>query len=150
MGVAMIRDRRGLTALFDALVFLTIIAVVSTTLLSFYGDHVIKDRDTEDNDVEVVHQVLLRTTVVDPTGNPCSLEDLFTMDDIDASFYSDTVRSILDLLAPGHGWRWTICRSDREWSIGDNRPDGGEVHCSIVSAPYHWSELEFRLEIWPS
>lgn len=146
----MIRNRHGLTALFDALVFLTIIAVVSTTLLSFYGDYAIRDRDAKDDDVEVVHQVLLRTTVVDPMGNPCAMEDLFTMEDIDTPSYSDAVRSILDLLAPGHGWRWTICRPDGEWSFGDDRPNGGDVHCSIVRAPYHGSDLEFRLDIWPT
>jgi hypothetical protein len=146
----MIRDRRGLTALFDALVFLAVIAVVFTTLLTFYGDHASMDGGAEDDDVVVVHQVLLRTTVVDPIGNPCPLEGLFSMGYIDASRYSDTVRSILDLIAPGHGWRWTICRSDGEWSFGDDRPEGGDVHCSIVRAPYHGSELEFRLEIWPA
>ncbi|MBI0584087.1 MAG: hypothetical protein ISF22_07655 [Methanomassiliicoccus sp.] len=142
-------DRRALAGLFDALIFLAIAALVSVSLLSMLGAPSSETDDREMDRVEAAHTVLLRSTVIDASGNPGSLERLFMLENVDGGRYENNITLVLDLLLPGREWRWSVHYGDRSWTFG-GEVMAGEVHCSILRTSFDGSELEFRLESWPA
>jgi hypothetical protein len=140
-------DRRGLAGLFDALIFLTVASVVSVSLLSALGGTSSAGSE-QDERVDAVHNVLLRSTVIDGRGNPISIEEEFKLNTGDRTGLEDNISAILDLLLPGSEWRWSVEHGPRVWTFGKDIVPDGPVHCSIARAPFNGGEVVYRLDVW--
>ena len=144
----MIGERTGLTAIFDALIFLAIASLVSVTLLTALGAPSSHSDEGVVSRVSSSHLVMLRTTVADSSGNPCTLEDLFKLESVDVRRYEDNLTLVLDLLLTGLEWRWTVEHEGHLWTFGDEVGPSGDLFSSIVRAPFDGSVVEYRLEAW--
>ncbi|MDW5563657.1 MAG: hypothetical protein SA339_10560 [Methanomassiliicoccus sp.] len=140
------RDRRALAGLFDALIFLAIASLVSVSLLSAIG--VSHDDGRRDHRVDAVHTALLRSTVDDSMGNPCSVQDLFKLEVVGPKDHEEEISSVLELLLIGKEWRWSVIYGERSWSYGTDTVPDDTVRCSVVRAPFNGSFIEYRLEVW--
>lgn len=144
----MIRERTGMAAIIDALVFLAIASIVSVSLLAALGAPSSHPDDRPASRVISSHIVLLRTTIADSSGNPCTLEDLFKLESVDVQSYEDNLTLALGLLLPSMEWRWTVEHEGCRWTFGSEAVPSGDLFCSIVRAPFDGSEIEYRLEAW--
>jgi hypothetical protein len=140
------RDRRGLAGLFDALIFLAIASLVSVSLLSALGGQQ-PHREVGSERTDIVHEVLLRSTVADVRGNPVTIEEAFKLG-ASGERYGGNISMVLDLLLPGSGWQWTVETSSRSYAFGSEAVTSGPVYCSVVRAPIDGGEVVFRLQVW--
>ena len=69
-----LKDRSGMAVLFDALMFLTVMTLVSVSMLTLLG----YDQDEADRQryVDSVHATILASTISFQDGPPCTLADL--------------------------------------------------------------------------
>ena len=147
----MIRRKEGVAALFDAMMFLAIAAVVSVALLSTFSGQQDEVAGRMQEEVEAAHLVLLRSTVVDGMGNAHPIEELFKLGEVNDNA-DENITTILDLLIPGSDWRWTVERGGLTHSISTmpTWPGEGAVFCSVIRAPIDGGEICFRLEVRPA
>lgn len=140
----------GVAALFDALIFLAIAALVSVALLSAFNGGERGPDGEQRSRVEAAHLVLLRSTVEDDGGNNHSLEELFKVNYRAGTGIRDHIEATMDLLLPGLEWRWTVRCQDTTAGYGSTTgPGPGEpLFCSLVRAPLGSEEVVFRLEVW--
>ncbi len=140
----------AIAALFDALVFLSIAALVSVALLSAFSGGEGRPNGEQQTRVDAAHLVLLRSTVEDGDGNNHSVEELFKLNGVAGSEVRVHIETTMDLLVSGSGWRWTVTCGDFSVVYGTSTvPGAGEpLFCSLVRAPLDGEEMVFRLEVW--
>jgi hypothetical protein len=146
----MISGKRGIAGLFDALLFLAIVSVVSAALLSAFSHQAAGPLGREQDRVEAAHTVLLRSTVVDGAGNSLSVEELFKIEAVEQGEYDVRLGGMLEHLLSGMRWCWTVQHDDHTFTIGSADLPGMDepLFCSKVSAPLEGGEVTFRLEAW--
>ena len=121
-----LKDRSGMAVLFDALMFLTVMTLVSVSMLTLLG----YDQDGSDRQryVGSVHATILASTISFQEGPPCTLADLVDSylrlgDDLLEKRIEDEVRPLLDsYFGPGIEFLWSM--------------ESGEVHSSFGSDMY--------------
>jgi hypothetical protein len=138
--VKRIADRSGLAVLFDAMMFLTVMTIVSVSLLSVLSvDHGETNRDQEF--VEGVHSAMLRSTLELGTGPPRTLADaienfLRWNDPGLGGSIGHHVSVVLDsYFGPGYHYLWCIERGDVTLEVaseGYEVKGKAEVHVSQV------------------
>jgi hypothetical protein len=142
----MIKERRGLAAVFDAMIFLAIVSVVAVTLLSTISPP--PAGNGVEVDVEAVHNVLLRSTVTTGPGNNLTVQEAaVTSSCIDDN--RNCIQQRMAFLLPGRSWRWTVDHDGAHMVLGTPVvPEGVDVHCSIVRFDLPDGELSCRLDVW--
>lgn len=140
--------KEGIAALFDALIFLAIAALVSVVLLSAFSGGERGPDGEQQTRVEAAHLVLLRSTVEDEVGNNHTVEEMFKLNSVAGSAVH--IEATMDLLLPGLEWRWTVQCGGTSTGYGSTTaPGAGEpLFCSQVRAPLDGAEVVFRLEAW--
>jgi hypothetical protein len=138
--VKRIADRSGLAVLFDAMMFLTVMSIVSVSLLSVLTVD-IGEKNRDQDFVEGVHSVLLRSTLELGTGPPQTLADaienfLRWNDSGLGSSIGHHVSIVLDsYFGPGFHYLWCIERGDVTLEVsseGYQVKGKAEVHVSQV------------------
>lgn len=147
----MIIGRTGMAAIFDALVFIAVASVASTTLLTAFSDKMPEMGDEQEL-VENAHMVLLRSTVSGPNGNPYSVQELFLIADGVENGIAEHIPMALELLLPGWNWCWTVERGGKEVAVIVHGQAGADItlYCSITHVTYQGEQVEYRLEAWPT
>ncbi len=69
-----LKDRSGMAVLFDAMMFLTVMTLVSVSMLSLLRSD--QDEDGSQRYVDSVHATILASTISFQEGPPCTVADL--------------------------------------------------------------------------
>jgi hypothetical protein len=134
-----LRDRSGMAVLFDALMFLTVMTLVSVSMLSLLGSD--QDNDGSQRYVDSVHATIMASTITFQEGPPCTLADLVESylrlgDDRLGERIEDEVRPLLDgYFGPGIQFQWFMECDEVRSSFGSDmyqEGGGGDVHVSQV------------------
>jgi hypothetical protein len=138
-----LKDRSGVAVLFDALMFLTVMTLVSVSMLTLLGHE--QDGADRQRYVDSVHNTILASTVSFQEGPPCTLADLVGSflrlgDDVLEKRIEDEVRSLLDgYFGPGIEFLWSMESGEVHSSFGSDMyrdAGGGDVHVSQL----RWQE----------
>ena len=132
------RDRSGMAVLFDAMMFLTVMTLVSVSMLSLLGSD--RDEDGTQRYVDSVHSTILASTISFQEGPPCTVADLVgsylrTGDELLGKMIEGTVLPLLDgYFGPGIQFQWFMESEELRSSFGSEafRDGGGDVHVSQV------------------
>jgi len=127
-----------MAVLFDAMMFLTVMTLVSVSMLSLLGsDH---DEDGTRRYVDSVHSTILASTISFEEGPPCTVADLVgsflrTGDVRLGKMIEAAVQPLLDgYFGPGIQFQWFMENGESRTSFGSGafRDGGGDVHVSQV------------------
>lgn len=145
------RDRRGVAAMFDALMFLAVASVVSVVLLgAFSGASGPQDKVVQEK-VEAAHLVLLRSTLPSGSGNNITVMEMAAAEVIGTRSGSsiDMASEALPLLLPGMGFLWEVgCGESSMMASSSVPPGGSDIYCSLIDADMPWGKVTFRLKAW--
>lgn len=123
-------DKKGMAALFDSLIFLSVVATVSIVLLSSLAPQV--DVPTGRSNVDDVHAVLLRCTVPVSQGkNATLLEAIASSDELTADMERLASSTLSDLM-PLMSWRWSFRSTQLTFVLGSDVPGGCDVYASSI------------------
>ncbi|WP_147654417.1 hypothetical protein [Methanomassiliicoccus luminyensis] len=145
------RDRRGMAAMFDAVMFLAVASVVSVALLGVFSavdapqDPAVMER------VEAAHQVLLRSTLSSSTGNNLTVMEMAATEVMYGTSQSslDMASEALPTLIPGMEFRWEAWCGERSMTTSPaSLPGGSDVYCSMADVDMPWGKVTFRLRAW--
>ncbi len=149
-----LKDRSGMAVLFDALMFLTVMMLVSVSMLTLLGN----DQDEADRQryVGSVHATILASTISFQEGAPCTLADLVETylrlgDDMLQKRIEDEVRPLLDgYFGPGIEFLWSMERGEVHSSFGSDMyrdAGGGDVHVSHLRWQDNGTAMECGLKV---
>lgn len=157
--------KRGQAALLDAMIFLTVAAIVSVSLVAVTTNRY-QDQDVNLRDyVGRAHEVILRTTVQmassgENEGTWMTVSDFavayfLTMnkgDDLDSyqKGMQNIARMIEGLIPYWANFTWTVILGSEKLLIGDAAINTECVWPSSINSemPILGGELQFKLEIW--
>ncbi len=134
-----LKDRSGMAVLFDALMFLTVMTLVSVSMLTLLGHD--QDDDGRQRYVDYVHATILASTIPFQDGPPCTLADLLESylrlgDGLLEEMIEDAVRPLLEgYFGPGIQFQWSMESGEVHSSFGSEMyrdAGGGDVHVSQV------------------
>lgn len=145
------RDRRGMAAMFDALMFLAVASIVSVALLgAFSGAAGPQDQAVQEK-VEAAHLVLLRSTLAGGSGDNITVLEMTAAEVADRAQGSslDMAAEALPLLLPGMGFEWRVeCGERTLVTSSSGPPAGSDIYCSQVDMGMPWGQVVFRLRAW--
>lgn len=134
--------KKGMAALFDSLLFLSVVATVSIVLLASFSP--IDDMPAGRSDVEDIHAVLLRCTVATSYGkNATMLEAIASSDRLTPEMES-LASTTLSNLMPMASWQWSYRSTQLSFALGNNVPDG----CGIYASTMIVSDGVLILQAW--
>jgi hypothetical protein len=128
-----------MAVLFDAMMFLTVMTLVSVSMLSLLGSD--QDEDSTQRYVESVHSTILASTVSFQDGPPCTVADLVgsylrTGDELLGKTIEEAVLHLLDgYFVPGIQFQWFMESGELRSCFGSEAyrdGGGGDVHVSQV------------------
>lgn len=123
-------DKKGMAALFDSLIFLSVVATVSIVLLSSFAPQA--DVPIGHSNVDDVHAVLLRCTVPVSQGkNPTMLEAIASSNELTADMEHLASSTLSDLM-PLMSWRWSFRSTQLTFVMGSDVPNGCDVYASTI------------------
>ena len=150
-----ISDDHGMAILFDALMFLTVMAIVSVSFLNIMNSDPDEDEKFQSY-VEAAHRSLLCSTFVSDGGPPHSISDvvqayLVNEDQDLATKIIDQMRSILEgYFGPGNVYSWVAKYRGSHLQVdGDELSEHlhGEVHVSTVEWIESGEVAQFSLRV---
>jgi len=142
----MMLKKDGVAALFDSMVFLAVVALVSVVLLTSSIPRA-ELPDGKGSELDAVHETLLRCTVRSD-GNPLPLLEAVVQGGQLTEPIKQQITVTLEGLLPGKGWRWTISSSAGADHLGGDVPTGEDVFASVEKVPLPSGEVTFMLEAW--
>lgn len=136
----------GMAALFDSLIFLAVVAMVSITLLSTASLDPAAPENNGAKELDAVHEALLRCTVPVSQGKNASLMEAAMRSGTITVEMQQMVSSTLDELLPVMMWRWTFISPLGTGSMGDEVPAGQDIYASAVTVAD--GSYIFTLQAW--
>lgn len=122
--------KKGVAALFDSLIFLSVVATVSIALLSSFVPH---DVPTERSNVDDVHAVLLRCTLPVSEGKNVTMLEAVASSDRLTPKMEQLASSTLSELMPTTSWRWSLRSTQLSFVMGEELPVGCDIHASTIA-----------------
>jgi hypothetical protein len=128
-----------MAVLFDAMMFLTVMTLVSVSMLSLLGSD--QDEDVAQRYVESVHSTILASTISFQEGPPCTVADLVgsflrTGKELSGEMIEEAVLPLLaGYFGPGIQFQWFMENGESRYSFGSRSfqdGGGGDVHVSQV------------------
>lgn len=139
-------DNGGMAALFDSLLFLAVVAIVSIVLLSSASSRPEVPDGKESEELDAVHEVLLRCTVPVSQGKNASLMEAAVQSSVLMPEMERMISSTLDEMLPLMSWRWTFDSPQGTNVLGDEVPAGKDVYASKVTVAD--GVFAFTLQAW--
>jgi hypothetical protein len=156
----------GQALLFDAMIFLTVAAFVSISLLAAGHYHVYEGENELQDFVERAHVALLRSTVGIESGNNSQIPVFMTVSDLAVSYFvtmsngkplndfEDPIQEIeyaIDGMMPSWAkFRWVVVCEVGELVLGDavSQPEYKCISTIHIGMPVIGGDLVLSLEIW--
>ncbi|MFP4546453.1 MAG: hypothetical protein ACLFPN_06355 [Methanomassiliicoccales archaeon] len=147
---------RGLSALFDAFLFLTVASLVSTLMVGFQVCR--EEGERIEEFVDRSHRAILRATVEIAEGGETStlrLSEFLSWSSLgQGDRYLDQVKPQVEEMMDGlfiwHSWSWE-CLLPEPIELGNGTPpEGAQVWSSEISLPLHEGDTVCRLMVWPT
>ncbi len=126
-----------MAVLFDALMFLTVMTLVSVSMLSLLRSD--QDEDGSQRYVDSVHATILASTISFQEGPPCTLADLVESylrlgDDLLEKMIEEAVRPLLDgYFGPGIQFQWFMESGEVRSSFGSDSVSGRQGAATSTS-----------------
>jgi hypothetical protein len=136
----------GMAALFDSLMFLAVVSIVSIVLLSSASPRPEVPDGKGAEELDAVHEVLLRCTVPVSQGKNASLMESAVQSGVLTPDVERMISSTLDELLPLMSWRWTFDSSLGTNVLGGEVPAGKDVYASKVTVAD--GDFTFTLQAW--
>jgi len=138
----------GVAALLDALIFLAVVAVVSTALLAAASPRALPPPAEASSELDAVHEALLRCTVPASPGKALPLLEAVVQGSEVSPPAKDVIERILGELLPTMDWRWAVSMPSGADAIGRSIPAGVDIFASVVRVPAPGGEVVFTLQAW--